>query len=66
MPNFDIAEFFEEIRPGFTVDSECEKVLGPKGPRTIAEVRSLLGIATPDFEKVNLNETESKIQVASD
>ena len=65
MPNFDISGFFEEIQPGFTIDSDCEKVLGPKGPKTIAEVRSLLGIATPDFEKVNLNEEENKIQVAS-
>lgn len=65
MPNFDISGFFEEILPGFTIDSDCEKVLGPKGPKTIAEVRSLLGIATPDFEKVNLNEEENKIQVAS-
>ena len=65
MPNFDISGFFEEIQPGFVIDSDCEKVLGPKGPKTIAEVRSLLGIETPDFEKVNLNEEENKIQVAS-
>ncbi len=65
MPNFDIQGFFEEIQPGFSVDSDCEKVLGPKGPETLAELRSLLGIAAPDFEKVNLNEEENKIQVAS-
>ena len=65
MPQFDIQEFFEPIEPCFEVDSDCEICLGPKGPKTIDEVRKILGIPVPDFAKVNLNEEENKIQVAS-
>ncbi len=65
MPQFDIKEFFAVNNPFFEPDPDCEKALGPKGPETIQEVRELLGIPTPDFEKVNLNEEENKIQVAS-
>ena len=35
------------------------------GIKTLEEVRKLLGIDTPDFAKVNLDEEENKIQVAS-
>lgn len=66
MPRFDIKEFFsDENDPDFQVDEDCAVCLGPTGPRTIAEVRKILGIETPDFEKVNLDEEENKIQVAS-
>ena len=65
MPQFDIKDFFGPVEPGFEVDSDCEACLGPNGPKTIEEVRKLLGIDTPDFAKVNLDEEENKIQVAS-
>lgn len=64
MPQFDVKEFFAVNNPFFEPDADCEKALGPKGPKTIREVRSLLGIPAPDFEKVNLNEEENKIQVS--
>lgn len=65
MPAFDIQDFFGKDDPEFEVDKDCERCLGPKGPKTIAEVRALLGIETPDFGKVNLDEEENKIQVSS-
>lgn len=61
MPNFDIEEFFRKTEPDFVVDQDCEKAVGPKGPKTLSEVRKLLGIPTPDFEKVNLDEEENKV-----
>lgn len=64
MPQFDVKEFFAVNNPFFEPDADCEKALGPKGPKTIREVRALLGIPAPDFEKVNLNEEENKIQVS--
>ena len=36
---------------------------GPEGPKTMAEVRTLLGIPTPDFAKVNVNEDEKKFKI---
>lgn len=63
MPKFDIAKFFRQSEPDFVVDPDCEVAIGPKGPKTMSEVRKLLGIPTPDFEKVNLNEEENKIQI---
>ncbi len=65
MPRFDIEEFFKAGDSSFEVDPDCEKVVGPFGPRTLKEMRELLGIAEPDFGQVNLNEEENKIQVAS-
>jgi adenylate cyclase len=34
-----------------------------KGPRTLAEVRKLLGIAPPDIAKVDVNADEKKYQI---
>lgn len=65
MPGFDIQEFFGESDPDFVVDADCALCIGPKGPGTLDDVRRLLGIQKPDFEKVNLDEEESKINIAS-
>ncbi len=64
LPQFDIEEFFRQGKnPDFKADPDCLKAVGKTGPKTLNEVRSLLGIPIPDFEKVNLNEEENKIQV---
>lgn len=63
MPNFDIKSFFRFSEPDFEPDIDCIKAVGPKGPKTLSEVRKLLGIATPDFSKVNLNAEENKVTV---
>lgn len=65
MPNFDIAKFFSTEKEEYEVDLDCEKAVGPAGPKNLKEVRELLGIDTPDFEKVNLDAEENKIQVAA-
>ena len=54
---------FKQGDPDFTVDKDCVKAVGAEGPKTLNEVRTLLGIPIPEFEKVNLNEEENKIQV---
>jgi len=66
MPNFDIAEFFKSDKGDeeFIVDEDCERAVGPAGPKNLKELRALLGIPTPDFDKVNLDAEENKIQVA--
>ncbi len=64
MPNFDIAEFFSEKDPLFQVDEACSRTVGPRGPKTLSELRKILGISEPDFGKVNLNEEENKIKIA--
>ncbi len=63
MPNFDIEKFFRKGDCDFTVDEDCARAVGPKGPKTLNEVRTMLGIPIPEFDKVNLNEEENKIQV---
>lgn len=63
MPAFDIEEFFRQGDPEFKADEDCIKAVGPKGPKTLNEVRNMLGIEIPEFDKVNLNEEENKIQV---
>ena len=63
MPGFSIEEFFRQGNKDFTADPDCVKAVGPTGPKTLNEVRNMLGIPIPDFEKVNLNEEENKIQV---
>ncbi len=63
MPQFDIAAFFSVTEPDFTVDADCAQCVGPQGPKTLADVRTLLGIPIPDFETVHLNEEENKIQI---
>ena len=65
MPHFDIAEFFTPTDPDFEVDEDCEKSVGPKGPKTLSEMRKLLGIKEPNFGQVNLDAEENKIQVAA-
>ena len=61
MPQFDIEAFFKAGDPNFVVDADCAKSVGPKGPKTLEEVRKLLGIATPDFGGVNLDAEENKV-----
>lgn len=63
MPGFDIQKFFQAGDADFVPDPDCLKAAGPGGPKTMAQVRELLGIPVPDFEKVNLNEEENKIQI---
>lgn len=63
MPGFDIQKFFQAGDADFVPDEDCLKAAGPSGPKTMAQVRELLGIPVPDFEKVNLNEEENKIQI---
>lgn len=63
MPGFDIQKFFRQGDAEFVPDEDCLKAVGPSGPKTMAQVRELLGIPVPDFEKVNLNEEENKIQI---
>lgn len=38
---------------------------GPQGPKTMAQIRAKLGIPTPDFAKVDLDEEEHKYQIQS-
>lgn len=63
MPGFDIQKFFQQGDSDFVPDEDCLKAVGPAGPKTMAQVREFLGIPVPDFEKVNLNEEENKIQI---
>jgi len=63
MPGFDIEKFFS-FEKDFVIDKDCELAVGPKGPKTLSQMRKLLGIAEPDFGKVNLDAEENKIQVA--
>jgi len=64
MPGFDIKRFFSFDRK-FVLDKDCELAVGPRGPKTLSQMRKLLGIAEPDFGKVNLDAEENKIQVAT-
>ena len=61
MPQFDIESFFKAGDPNFVLDADCAKSVGPKGPKTLEEVRKLLGIPTPDFGGVNLDAEENKV-----
>lgn len=64
MPNFDIEKFFRfGGNKDFVLDADCAKAIGKNGPKTLNEVRLMLGIPVPDFEKVNLNAEENKVQV---
>ena len=38
---------------------------GEKGPKSLSQIRTALGIPTPDFAKVNLNEDEKKYKIQS-
>ena len=64
MPNFDIEKFFKSSEPDFVADEDCIKAVGPKGPRTLAQVREMLGIPTPDFSGVNLDAEENKVTIS--
>jgi adenylate cyclase len=64
MPGFDIQRFFS-FDKSFVLDADCELAVGPKGPKTLSQMRKLLGIAEPDFGKVDLDAEENKIQVAT-
>lgn len=72
MPLFDIEEFFKVGNPNepnsgiadFVADKDCIKAVGPTGPRTLAEVREMLGIPTPDFGGVNLDAEENKVKIS--
>lgn len=63
MPQFSIEKFFRQGNPDFKADPDCIKAVGPEGPKTLNEMRTMLGIPIPEFDKVNLNEEENKIQV---
>lgn len=64
MPNFDIEKFFSQIDEKFVLDEECAKACGKSGPKSLHQVRVLLGIPEPDFGKVNLDEEENKVQIS--
>lgn len=64
MPGFDIVKFFERVDPAFELDDDCSIAVGQKGPKTLSDVRRILGIPEPDFAKVNLGEEENKVKVA--
>ena len=79
MPHFDVQKFFREgdenfevsledadfLEKDFVADEDCLDVVGEKGPKTLKEMRLLLGIPEPDFGGVNLDEEENKIQVSA-
>lgn len=60
MPQFDVEAFFKKGNAAFTPDADCLRAVGKTGPSSLAELRTLLNIPTPDFSKVNLNEEENK------
>ena len=64
MPRFNIDEFFGDD-PLYESDEECARFVGERGPVNLKQLRRLLGIEEPDFGKVNLNEEENKVQLAS-
>lgn len=63
MPQFNIEEFFKISDKDFVLDEDCARAVGKNGPKTLNEMRKLLGIPIPEFSAVNLNEEENKIQV---
>ena len=63
MPHFNIENFFKKGNPDFVIDEDCVNVIGSKGPKTLHEVRTILGIPEPDFGGVNLDEEENKIKI---
>ena len=63
MPQFDIEAFFKTADKDFVLDNDCARAVGKFGPKTLNEMRNLLGIPIPEFGEVNLNEEENKIQV---
>lgn len=65
MPHFDIKEFFLQADESFELDADCAKAAGELGPKTLKQMRVLLGIPEPDFSQVDMNAQENKIKVAS-
>jgi len=70
--NFVRKYFITEEMPSVTVKGKEKPVrifavVGPtgtnKGPQTLAAVRKLLGIATPDLEKTDVNADEKKYKI---
>ena len=64
MPGFDIEAFFRQSEPEFSVDPDCIGAVGPQGPKTLHEVRALLGIPEPNFDEVNLDAAEEKTKAS--
>ena len=54
---------FKTADKDFVLDKDCARAVGKFGPKTLNEMRNLLGIPIPEFGEVNLNEEENKIQV---
>jgi adenylate cyclase len=48
-----------------TDPSLCSRCVGPGGPHTLDQLRTLLGIPAPDLSSFNLDEEEKKYSVAS-
>ncbi len=65
MPGFDVEAFFKKADPNFKVDEDCIKAVGPTGPKTLKEVRLLLGIPEPNFDEVDLDAAEEKTKASS-
>ena len=63
LPNFNIEEFFKKSNPDFTLDADCALAAGPNGPKTLDELRLILGIPKPDYRGVNLEEEENKVKI---
>ena len=63
MPCFDIVNFFRQNDGSFEADSDCLKAVGKNGPKTLKEVRQLLGMNEVDYSKVDLNEEEVKVWI---
>lgn len=64
MPGFDIEGFFRQSEPDFVVDPDCIGAVGPYGPKTLHEVRELLGIPEPNFDEVDLDAAEEKTKAS--
>jgi hypothetical protein len=52
----------EELDPKIDM-TEAHRLIGPEGPQTLEELRSLTGLSAPDLSKVNLDEREQKFTV---
>lgn len=62
MPRFDIAAFFGQGE-GFAVDADCARAVGERGPKTLSELRSLLGRPTPSFINREMNTDDKKVAI---
>jgi adenylate cyclase len=66
MPPVTVKGKAKPVRMFAVVNFKDSIVGGPdaeKGPKTLAEVRTLLGIPTPDISKVDTNEEETKYKI---